>query len=109
LSARTKGEERATNDSMKELRREFERRIPDIQADIESGQTGMAEEAIAALRKEFEQRMLEIRDQIDESFEPGRDAIRERPIASVGVAIGLGITAGVLFGALLLRSSSKKD
>jgi ElaB/YqjD/DUF883 family membrane-anchored ribosome-binding protein len=46
-----------------------------------------------------------LRKQIDESVEPGREAIRQKPFASVGAALGAGVIAGVLLGLFLGKKS----
>jgi ElaB/YqjD/DUF883 family membrane-anchored ribosome-binding protein len=107
LAARSKSDNHATNDALKELKRDLERRIQDIQAGMEQGETGFADESLAALRKEFERRLSDVRVQIDESVEPGREAIRERPLVAVGAALAGGLAAGVLLGVLLGRKSKE--
>jgi len=103
LATRTNGKHQSRDDSIKELKRDFERRIHDIQAVVGEETSGAVDESIEFLRNEVEQRLSDLHKQIDESVEPRREAIRERPFASVGVALGAGVIAGVVLGVLLGR------
>jgi ElaB/YqjD/DUF883 family membrane-anchored ribosome-binding protein len=103
LASRTKDESHETRDSIKELKRDFERRVNDIQADIAEGHEGMAEEALAALGKELQGRIDNLREQVDESFESSRDAIRSKPITALGAAVATGVVAGLLLGVVLSK------
>jgi ElaB/YqjD/DUF883 family membrane-anchored ribosome-binding protein len=88
LAGKIKSEETSTMENLKELRRDFERRVSDIQADIEHGRVGeAAQEALESLRKDFERRFATIRSQIDESLEPSREVVRNRPLASIGATL----------------------
>jgi ElaB/YqjD/DUF883 family membrane-anchored ribosome-binding protein len=106
LSTRTNGKHLSRDESIKELKRDFERRLHDIQA--EAGEVGGAvDESISFLRDELEQGISDLHKQIDKTVEPGREAIRDQPFTSVGAAIGAGVIAGVLLGIFLGRKSSK--
>jgi ElaB/YqjD/DUF883 family membrane-anchored ribosome-binding protein len=108
LAGRTKSEESSAIETLKELRRDFERRISDIQADIEEGRVGeAAQEALASLRKDFEHRFATIRNQIDASLEPSREVIRDRPLASIGATLASGMVVGILVGLVLARNTSE--
>jgi ElaB/YqjD/DUF883 family membrane-anchored ribosome-binding protein len=105
LSTRTNGKHQSRDDSIKELKRDFERRIEDIRAEAGEGVSGAVDESIDFLKKELEQGLSSLRRQIDETVEPGREAIRERPFSSMGAALGAGVIAGVLLGVFLGRKS----
>jgi ElaB/YqjD/DUF883 family membrane-anchored ribosome-binding protein len=105
LSTRTNGKHQSRDDSFRELKKDFDRRIHDLQAEAVEGSGAAVQESIDFLRNELEQRLSNLSKQIDESVEPGREAIRERPFSSVGAALGAGIIAGVLLGVFLGRKS----
>lgn len=105
MSARTNGKHQSRDDSIKELKRDFERRIEDIREEAGEGVSGAVDESIDFLKKELEQGLSSLRRQIDETVEPGREAIREKPFSSVGAALGAGVIAGVLLGVFLGRKS----
>src|SRR6202521_4348227 len=105
MATRTNGKQQSRDESYRELKKDFERRIHDLQAEVVEGSSGAVQESIDFLRNELEQRLSDLRKQIDESVEPGREAIREKPFASVGAALGAGVVAGVLLGFFLGRKS----
>ena len=70
MERRTHAKEQSPEDAFNDLKRDFERRILDIQAELGSGKTPAAvEESLDLLRDEFEQRLSSLRKQIDESDE----------------------------------------
>jgi ElaB/YqjD/DUF883 family membrane-anchored ribosome-binding protein len=105
LETRTNGKQQSRDDSFRELKKDFERRIRDLQAEIVAGGSSAVQESIDYLRNELEQRLSDLRKQVDESVEPGREVIRERPFAAMGVALGAGVLAGVFLGVFLGRQS----
>jgi ElaB/YqjD/DUF883 family membrane-anchored ribosome-binding protein len=94
-----------TDESLRDLKKDFDRRIHDLQTEVTEGGSTAVQESVDFLRNELDQRLSDLRKQVDESVEPGREAIRERPFASVGVALGAGVVAGVLLGIFLMRKS----
>jgi len=105
LATRTNGKHQSREDSIKELKKDFERRIDDIRAESGEGVSGAVDESLDFLKKELEQGLSSLRRQIDETVEPGREAIRDSPFSSVGAAVGAGVIAGVLLGVFLGRKS----
>jgi ElaB/YqjD/DUF883 family membrane-anchored ribosome-binding protein len=105
LATRTNGKGQSKDDSITELKRDLERRIHDIRAELVEGKTGAVEESLDFLRNEFEQGLSDLRKQIDESVEPEREAIRERPFVAVGAAVAVGVIAGALLAVFLGRKS----
>jgi len=93
------------DESLRELKKDFDRRIHEIQSEVVEGSTGAVQDSVDFLKNELDERLSDLRKQIDESVEPGREAIRERPFASVGAALGAGVIAGVLLGLFLGRKS----
>jgi ElaB/YqjD/DUF883 family membrane-anchored ribosome-binding protein len=91
------------------LKKDFDRRIHDLQTEVAEGSSsasGHVQDSVDFLRNELEQRLTELGKQIDESVEPGREAIRDAPFASVGAALGAGVVAGVMLGVFLGRKST---
>jgi len=88
------------------LKKDFDRRIHDLETEVVEGGSGAVQESVDFLRNELEQRLSALGKQIDESVEPGREAIRQKPLSSVGMALGAGIVAGVLLGVFLGRKST---
>jgi ElaB/YqjD/DUF883 family membrane-anchored ribosome-binding protein len=105
MSSRTNGKQQSKDDALGQLKKDFDRRIHDIQTGVVEGSASAVQESIDFLRDELEQRVSDLRKQIDESVEPGREAIRDKPISSVGAALGAGVIAGVLLGVFLGRKS----
>jgi ElaB/YqjD/DUF883 family membrane-anchored ribosome-binding protein len=90
---------------MKELKRDFDRRMHDLRAEAGDEVSGAVDESLDFLKKELGQGLSDLRKQIDETVEPGREAIRESPFSSMGAALGAGVIAGVLLGVFLGRKS----
>jgi ElaB/YqjD/DUF883 family membrane-anchored ribosome-binding protein len=105
MSSRTNGKHQSADESFRELKKDFDRRIHDLQTEVTEGSSEAVQESVDYLRNELEHRLSELRKQVDESVEPGRKAIREAPITSVGAALGAGVVAGVLLGVFLGRKS----
>jgi ElaB/YqjD/DUF883 family membrane-anchored ribosome-binding protein len=105
MATRTNGKHQATEESLRELKKDFDRRIQDLQTEVVEGGSTAVQESVDFLKNELEQRLSDLRRQVDESVEPGREAIREKPFASVGAALGAGVIAGVLLGVFLMRKS----
>ncbi len=90
------------------MKKDLDRKIHDLQTEVAEGSGsvgGRVQESVDYLRNELDQRLSDLRKQIDESVEPGREAIRNRPFASVGTAAGAGVVAGLILGAYLGRKS----
>jgi ElaB/YqjD/DUF883 family membrane-anchored ribosome-binding protein len=105
LATRTNGKHQLADESLRELKKDFDRRIHDLQTEVSEGGSSAVQESVDFLRNELDQRLSDLHKQVDESVEPGREAIRQKPFASVGVALGAGVVAGVLLGIFLMRKS----
>ena len=108
MATRTNGKHQSREDSIKELKRDFEQRIHDIQAEAGEAGEGVSsavDDSLNYLKTEIEQGLSDLHKQVDESVEPGRQAIREKPFTSAGAAIPAGLIAGVLLGVYLTRKS----
>ncbi len=88
------------------MKKDFDRRIHDLETEVSEGASGAVQESVDYLKNELEHRLSDLAKQVDESVEPGREAIRDRPFASVGAALGAGVIAGVLLGVFLGRKST---
>lgn len=93
------------DESLRELKKDFDRRIHELQTEVVEEGSGAVQDSVDFLRNELEQRLSDLRKQVDESVEPGREAIREKPFSSVGAALGAGVIAGVLLGLFLGKKS----
>ncbi len=83
---------------MDELKREFERRIKEIRAERGEGGPNGADESLDYLANDLKRVVSDLRLLLDESVEPGREVIRERPFLALGVALGVGVLLGVMLG-----------
>jgi ElaB/YqjD/DUF883 family membrane-anchored ribosome-binding protein len=57
---------------------------------------GAIEESLEALRESLEGRLGDIHASLDDQLEVGRREIRKQPLMAVGVAVLVGIVAGML-------------
>jgi ElaB/YqjD/DUF883 family membrane-anchored ribosome-binding protein len=105
MATRTNGKHQSRDETIKELKKDFDRRIHDIRAEAGDEVSSAVDDSLDYLKKELGQGFSDLRKQVDEAVEPGREAIRERPFSSVGAAVGAGVVAGVLLGVFLGRKS----
>ncbi len=96
MSSKVKHE--SPEEAIKELRREFERRLADISSSMEGGDISTADEMIEVMRKEFDRRVAELRGRLDETLEAGKAAVQERPLLFIGAALSVGLLIGLLLG-----------
>jgi ElaB/YqjD/DUF883 family membrane-anchored ribosome-binding protein len=97
-----------TEKIIKEMQRDFDRRIDSIRTELkEKGPeaTEAVEKSLGDLKEGLEDRLSEISDTIDsarETFggavETGRSTIQERPLMAVGIALAAGVVIGLIFG-----------
>ena len=109
MASRTSGKHQSAEEAFRELKKDFDRRIHDLETEVVEGgssASGAVHESIDYLRNELEQKVTALGKQIDESVEPEREAIRQKPLSSMGAAVGAGIVAGVLLGIFLGRKST---
>ena len=98
MASGTNEEQNLKDDSLKELKRDFDRRIDELRAEVREGRRSGGEETLDLLREDFERVLSDLRQELDESVEPGREAIRKRPFVALGVAVGVGVLLGILLG-----------
>jgi len=72
------------NDSVGNMRSEFDKR------------TGDVHDAANSLRQEAVRRYDEAHEQVDQSIDDSRKAVKDHPFTAVGIALSVGIIAGVL-------------
>ncbi len=99
------GEEDARSESIKELRKEYDERLTEMQTSLnkalERGKkaVGVDEETIADLRERLDMTRARAMDVLESS----EDVIREHPVLFVAGAMAIGILVGALVG----RKSSR--
>jgi ElaB/YqjD/DUF883 family membrane-anchored ribosome-binding protein len=103
--SRNEEEDDARNESIKELRKEFDERLTEMQTSLnkalERGKkaVGVDEETIADLRERLDMTRARAMDVLESS----EDVIREHPVLFVAGAMAIGILVGALVG----RKSSR--
>jgi ElaB/YqjD/DUF883 family membrane-anchored ribosome-binding protein len=98
LASKTNEEQNLKDDSLKELKRDFDRRIDELRAEVREGRRSGGEESLDLLKDDLERMLSDLRHQLDESVEPGREAVREKPFVALGIALGVGVLLGIFLG-----------
>jgi len=91
----------AADRSLKETRRDFDKRIDEIRAQLhERGPDAaeMVEKSLNGLKEELRAGFDDVNGKFEDELEVGRKQVREHPLLSVGVAVMAGIILGMLFG-----------
>jgi ElaB/YqjD/DUF883 family membrane-anchored ribosome-binding protein len=111
--AKNAGYSRAdAENAMERLQKDFEKRIDVIREDLKKGPEAAesVERSLFDLKAGFEDRLGDVResfenarDSFDDAVGKGRSAIKDRPIAAVGIAVVVGVVIGLIFG----RTSKK--
>lgn len=87
--------------SLEDVRRDLDKKIDQIKAELkEKGPeaAGAIEESLDALKAGLEGRLSDIHASLDDQLEVGRREIRKQPLMAVGVAVLVGVVAGLLLG-----------
>ena len=90
----------AADRSLKETRRDFDKRIDDIRAQLQERGPEAAEKverSLNDLKEELRDGFGAVNGKFEDELETDRDQVREHPLLAVGVAV----MAGVIFGMLL--------
>jgi ElaB/YqjD/DUF883 family membrane-anchored ribosome-binding protein len=101
LAKRDRDLEAREEASLDDIRRDLDKKIDQIKADIrEKGPEASEaiEASLDALKASLESRLSDIHESIDDQLEIGRSEIRKQPFMAVGVAVLVGIVAGMLLG-----------
>jgi len=108
MARTTKNSRNDAEKAVREMERDFAKRIDTIMAELkEKGPeaAASAERSLGELKVGFEDRLNDVRESIDnaresldDAVETGRSTIQERPLMAVGVALAAGVVIGLIFG-----------
>jgi ElaB/YqjD/DUF883 family membrane-anchored ribosome-binding protein len=101
LPKQDEGFEAKAEASLEDIRRDLDNKIDLIKAELKEKGPEAAkaiEESIDALKANLEGRLSDIHASIDDQLEVGRREIRKQPLMAVGVAVLVGVVAGMLLG-----------
>ena len=101
LAKQEKDSETTAEESLKRIRRDFDKRIDEIKRDLREKEPKSVkefEEILDGLRENVEGRMGEARETVDEQLEMGRKEIKKHPLMAVLIAVLVGLIMGMLFG-----------
>jgi ElaB/YqjD/DUF883 family membrane-anchored ribosome-binding protein len=101
LSKRDKDFEARAEASLGEIRRDLDKKIDQIKAELKEKGPEAAEaieKSLDALKADLEGKLSDIHQSIDDQLEVGRREIRKQPLMAVGVAALVGVVVGVLLG-----------
>jgi ElaB/YqjD/DUF883 family membrane-anchored ribosome-binding protein len=101
MARREKSTEEAAEVTLEDIRRDLDRKIDQIKAEIKQKGPEAAEaieESLDALKANLESRLSDFHASIDDQLEVGRREIRKQPLMAVGVAVMFGVVAGILLG-----------
>jgi len=95
----------ATERSLREARRDFDKRIDAIMAELKEKGPEAADQSLRDLKADLEDTLSEARESLesaresfDDALRTGRATIQEQPLTAVGVALAVGVVIGLLFG-----------
>ena len=101
LANKEKDLRNASERSLRETRRDIDRKINEIRSELQEigpeaveKVQGSLDDLKAELQKEFEV----LNDGLEEQLETGRKQVREHPFLAVGVAVMAGVIVGMLLG-----------
>ena len=101
MAKREKNLEAKAEASLDDIRRDLDKKIDQIKVELkEKGPEAAAaiEESLDALKANLENRLSDFHASIDDQLEVGRKEIRKQPLMAVGVAVLVGVVAGMLLG-----------
>jgi ElaB/YqjD/DUF883 family membrane-anchored ribosome-binding protein len=99
LANREKDMRNATEKSMREVRRDFNKRIDEIRAELkERGPEAVekVERSLDDLKEDLQESLAEINGRYEDKLEMGREEIREHPLLAVGFAVMTGLLVGMI-------------
>ena len=101
MAGKKKDSRSAAERSLREARRDFDKRIDEIRADLkEKGPEAIerVESALNELKGDLQSGFDEIHVTVDDEIEAGRREVREHPLLAVGIAVTVGVVIGMLLG-----------
>jgi ElaB/YqjD/DUF883 family membrane-anchored ribosome-binding protein len=92
--------------AVKDLQKDFDRRIDAIRAELKEPEAAESvERSLFELKTGFEDRISDVReslanarDNFDGAVAKGRTTIKDRPLMAVGAAVTVGVLIGLIFG-----------
>jgi len=98
LSDKEKDLRSAAERSIRETRKDFDKRIDEIMAELQHGGPGAVEKVGKSLNDLKEDLQSSIHDKFEDELETGRREVREHPLLAVGIAVMAGVIVGMLLG-----------
>jgi ElaB/YqjD/DUF883 family membrane-anchored ribosome-binding protein len=101
LAKQEKDLEATAEASLEDIRRDLDKKIDQIKAELKAKGPEAAEaieESLDALKANLEDRLSDFHESIDDQLDIGRKEIRKQPLMAVGVAVLVGVVAGMLLG-----------
>jgi vacuolar-type H+-ATPase subunit H len=92
---------RAADRSIRETRRDFDKRIDEIRAELQKGGADAVEKvekSLSELKEDLQSGFDDIQGSLEDELETGRKEVREHPLLAVGVAVMAGLVVGMLLG-----------
>lgn len=89
----------AADESIREFREDFDRRIDEIRAELkERGPeaVGDVDRSLDDLKEDMQEGFTEVRERFEDRLEIGRREIRVHPLLAVGFAVAVGAVVGAL-------------
>src|SRR5271169_629223 len=91
----------AAEKSLRETRRDFDKRIDEIRAELqEIGPEAVekVERSLNDLKNDLRSGYDDVSSMFEDELESGREQVREHPLLAVGVAVMAGVIVGMLLG-----------
>jgi ElaB/YqjD/DUF883 family membrane-anchored ribosome-binding protein len=101
LTKRDKDFEATAEASLEDIRRDLDKKIDQIKAELKEKGPEAAEaieKSLDGLKANLEDRLGDFHASIDDQLEIGRREIKKQPLMAVGVAVLVGVVAGMLLG-----------
>ena len=101
MAKRDKDFEARAEASLTDIRKDLDKKIDQIKAELKEKGPEAAEaieQSLNALKADLEGRLSDIHESIDDQLEVGRREIRKKPLMAVGVAVLVGVVVGMLLG-----------
>lgn len=105
LANKEKDLRNAAERSLRETRRDFDKRIDEIRAELQEigpEAVGKVERSLNDLKNDLKTELRtgldDVNGMFEDELESGRNQVREHPLLAVGVAVMAGVIVGMLLG-----------
>jgi ElaB/YqjD/DUF883 family membrane-anchored ribosome-binding protein len=101
MASREKDLRSAAERSLRKTRRDFDKRIDEIRAELkEKGPEAVerVENALNDLKEDLQGGFDEVHGRFEDELEIGRREVRDHPLLAVGIALTVGVVIGMLLG-----------